>query len=105
MFLSSLTWQDILIKYVRSYSMLSLRYLVFAGSLFLIFYIWKKKDWFRFKIQQKFPDNKHIIREMSYSFLSIGVFALVGTSIFILRKFGYTQMYLNLADHSMGYFV
>jgi lathosterol oxidase len=105
MFLSSLTWQDIALKYARSYGVLSLRYLVFAGSLFLIFYIWKKKDWFRFKIQQKFPDNKHIVREVSYSFLSIGVFSIVGTSIFILRKSGYTQMYLNLADHSLGYFV
>jgi Delta7-sterol 5-desaturase len=105
MFLDTLTWQDILFKYFRSYCMLSLRYLFFAGSLFLLFYIWKKKDWFRFKIQQKFPDNKHIIREMKYSFLSIGIFALVGTSLFMLRKNGYTQMYLNFGEHSVAYFV
>ncbi len=105
MLLDVLTWQDIVLKYVRSFSVLSLRYLAFAGSLFLLFYIWKKREWFRFKIQQKFPENKRIVHEVVYSFLSIGIFSIVGTTLFILRKKGYTQMYLDFEAHSLAYFV
>ncbi len=104
MLLDVVTWQDIVLKYSRSFSVLSLRYLAFAGSLFLIFYIWKKRDFFKFKIQQKYPENKRIFQEIGYSFLSIAIFSIVGTSLFILRKNGYTQMYLDLNAHSLGYF-
>lgn len=97
--------QELIPRYFRTLSILSLRYLVFAGTLFLIFYVWKKRDFFKLKIQQKYPDNKHILREMGYSFLSIAIFSLVGTTMFILRKHGYTQMYLNFSDHSIGYFI
>ncbi len=100
-----LSLQELLFRYIRTVSLLSLRYIVFAGTLFLIFYVWKKRHFFKVKIQQKYPDNKHIFREMGYSFLSIAVFALVGTTMFILRKNGYTQMYLNFSDHSVGYFI
>ncbi len=105
MLLDVLTWQDLLIKYSRSFSILSLRYLVFAGVLFLLFYVWKRREFFRFKIQQKFPENKHIVREMGYSFLSIAVFAVVGTTLFILRKHGYTKMYLDFDSRGTGYFL
>jgi Delta7-sterol 5-desaturase len=105
MFLEIVTWQDLLFKYLRSFTVLSLRYLAFAGSLFLIFYIWKRRDWFKYKIQQKFPDNKRILKEIGYSFLSIAVFSIVGTTIFLLRKNGYTQMYLDINAHSPGYFL
>jgi len=97
--------QELLYKYFRTVSILSLRYLVFAGVLFLIFYVWKKREFFRFKIQQKYPDNKNVLREMGYSFLSIAIFAIIATTMFTLRKHGYTQMYRNFSDHSISYFV
>lgn len=97
--------QELFLKYVRTVSILSLRYLFFAGTLFLIFYVWKKRDFFRIKIQQKYPDNKHILREVAYSFLSIAIFSLVATTMFILRKHGYTKMYLHFSDHSVPYFI
>ncbi len=42
---------------------------------------------------------------MGYSFLSIAIFSMVGTTLFILRKNGYTQMYLDIEAHSIGYFI
>lgn len=95
----------LLYKYLMSAGKLSLRYLLFAGVLYFIFYVWKKRELFYLKIQQKYPDNKHILREIGYSFLSIAVFALVGTILFMLRKQGYTKMYMNFADHSVAYFI
>ncbi|HLP52367.1 MAG TPA: sterol desaturase family protein [Chitinophagales bacterium] len=100
-----MNWQELLIKYMRTVTVLSLRYVAFAGVLFLIFYVWKKRHFFALKIQQKYPDKEHILREMGYSFLSIAVFAAVGTTLFILRKNGYTKMYLNFSDHSVAYFI
>lgn len=97
--------QELFFKYFRTVTILSLRYLVFAGILFLLFYIWKKRHFFRFKIQQKYPDNKHVLREMGYSFLSIAVFGAVATTMFTLRKHGYTQVYTNFSDHSVAYFI
>lgn len=97
--------QDLILKYLRTVTILSLRYLIFAGTLFLIFYVWKRRAYFKFKIQQKYPENKHILREVGYSFLSLAVFSLVATGMFILRKHGYTKIYLNFSDHSMGYFI
>lgn len=104
MILEVLTWQEIAARFLKTFSLISLRYLVFAGVLYLIFYIWKKREFFRFKIQQKFPDNKNIIREIGYSFLSLFIFAMVGSALFILRKHGYTKMYLDFSEHSLAYF-
>ncbi len=103
--LFGISWQDILLKFSRTYGLISLRYLLFAGPLFLVFYVWKKRDLFKYKIQQKYPENKHIFREMGYSFLSLSIFALVATLLFILRKHGYTKIYTNFSDHSVGYFI
>ena len=102
---SALSLRDILVRYVATYGMIALRYILFAGSLFLIFYVWKKKEFFRFKIQQKYPENKHVIREMKYSFLSLSIFALVGTALFFLRQHGYTKIYFNFHEHSIAYFI
>jgi sterol desaturase/sphingolipid hydroxylase (fatty acid hydroxylase superfamily) len=97
--------QELILRYLRTFSLISLRYLFFAGSLYLIFYVWKKRHFFKAKIQQKYPDNKRILHEVGYSFLSLAIFSLVGTLMFVLRKHGYTQMYLNFSDHSVAYFI
>ena len=105
MILDTLTWQEVAIRFLTTFVLISLRYIFFAGVLYLIFYIWGKRKFFRFKIQQKFPENKNIVREISYSFLSLFIFALVGSSLFILRKHGYTKMYLQFSEHSVAYFI
>jgi sterol desaturase/sphingolipid hydroxylase (fatty acid hydroxylase superfamily) len=100
-----ITWQEILIRYVGTFAMASLRYIFFAGSLYLVFYVWKRRDWFKFKIQQKFPKNKDIMREVGYSFLSLSIFVVVGSVLFVLRKNGYTRVYTNFSDYGVGYFI
>ena len=57
--------------------MLGGRYLIFAGTLYLIYYVIKRKDWFYAKIQQKYPERKQILTEVKYSVLSFFVFATV----------------------------
>lgn len=98
-------WQDLLLRYLRTYGMLTLRYMVFAGVLYLLFYVWKRRDWFKFKIQQKFPKDTDVWREIGYSLLSMSIFAAVGLSIHLLQRAGYTQIYRDFSEHSIAYFI
>lgn len=82
-----------------------IRYLLFAGIPFLIFYVIFKSPLLRFKIQQKFPGWKHMRREIGYSLLSMAIFTTVGTAVFLLRQNGYTQIYTDINAHSIWYFV
>jgi sterol desaturase/sphingolipid hydroxylase (fatty acid hydroxylase superfamily) len=100
-----LNWQELIQKFIHSFNTNSVRYLSFSIPLFLLMYVWKKREFFKFKIQQKFPENKHIIREIGYSFLSIAIFSIVGTIVFLLRKQGHTKIYSHFSDHSVAYFI
>lgn len=82
-----------------------LRYIVFAGIPFFVFYVLFKKQLFRFKIQPKFPEFKHIQREVLYSLSSMVIFTTVGTSVFFLQQNGYTKIYTDMNVHSIGYFI
>lgn len=81
------------------------RYFVFAGVAFLIFYVVGRKKLFRFKIQPKFPERKHMWRELRYSLLSLCIFALNGVVVFWAYDHGHTQLYLNIHQHSIAYLV
>jgi sterol desaturase/sphingolipid hydroxylase (fatty acid hydroxylase superfamily) len=101
------TLYELFLRYVKVFTIASLRYALFAGVLYVIFYVWKKRHFLKAKIQQKFPDNKHIAREISYSLLSVAIFALVGTTLFYLRKSNIfpNKIYTDLSEHSVGYFI
>ena len=82
----------------------SARYFIIAGLAFVIFYIWKKRELLNRKIQKIFPKNSDYAREVSYSCISLGIFALVG-GVFIgtsLRET--TQIYVSLSEYSAWYF-
>ncbi len=95
--------EEIVLKMVRSFARDYVRYTIFAGSLYFIFYVWKRRELFRFKIQQKFPKNKDIWREVGYSTLSMFVFVNVGTLIFIFHE--HTRIYKDFNAHSVPYFI
>ncbi|HLP52023.1 MAG TPA: sterol desaturase family protein [Chitinophagales bacterium] len=80
------------------------RYFIFAGIPFLLLYVLLKSKAVHYKIQQKFPESKHIQREISYSLLSMFIFGLFGTTVYVLAKHGYTKIYTDIHAHSMAYF-
>ncbi|MFN8276681.1 MAG: sterol desaturase family protein [Chitinophagales bacterium] len=82
-----------------------LRYVVFSGTAFLIFYRWKREKYIDRKIQERFPDKAQMIREAVNSVSSIVVFALTGVLVFWMNQHGWTKIYTRFADHSMAYFV
>jgi sterol desaturase/sphingolipid hydroxylase (fatty acid hydroxylase superfamily) len=86
--------------------MLGGRYLIFAGTLYLIYYVIKRKDWFYAKIQQKYPERKQILTEVKYSVLSFFVFATVLVLMRMASMYGIltSQVYHKFSDHSVAYF-
>ncbi|WDF79891.1 sterol desaturase family protein [Mucilaginibacter sp. KACC 22773] len=84
---------------------LVVRYLLFAGSFYLVFYVWKNKTIWRAKIQQRYPENKHVIREVVNSFITIIIFGLVIMSVIYASKAGLTRIYPNISDKGWGYYI
>jgi len=68
-------------------------YLIIAGAPYLFFYVWKKKKFWRSKIQQYYPQNKHIARDIKYSFFSLIIFFIVFIVLILASYAGLTQVY------------
>jgi sterol desaturase/sphingolipid hydroxylase (fatty acid hydroxylase superfamily) len=84
---------------------LAVRYLLFAGSFYLVFYVWKNKAIWRAKIQQRYPENKHVIREIVNSSITIIIFGLVILGVIYASKAGLTRVYHNVSNHGYGYYI
>jgi sterol desaturase/sphingolipid hydroxylase (fatty acid hydroxylase superfamily) len=82
----------------------SLRYIIFAGSAYLLFYVLKRNQWLRFKIQPKFPNHRGITTEIKYSILTALIFGVVIYFTLFSSWSGYTRIYSNLHDYSAWYF-
>jgi len=80
----------------------SLRYLLVAGGLFFIFYI-RKRYWYS-KIQQKYPENKHVIHEIKHSFFTIIIFSFVILQVMWASKHRYTLIYTSIDQRGWPYF-
>ncbi len=80
------------------------RYLFFAGLAYLLFYVWNKKRFFRFKIQTRFPKKENLQTEIKYSFISIFIFSLMIAGTIALSRFGHTRIYKDFSLHSGWYF-
>lgn len=95
------------IRWLFAFGMLALRYIVFAGSAYLLYYVIKRQDWLHMKIQQRFPDNKQVWTEIKYSVLTFVVFACVVVGIRIAVTHGWlaTQVYRNFSEHSVIYYI
>ena len=98
---------DLWVRWLFAFGMLSARYLLFAGTAYLIYYVIKRQNWLFMKIQQKFPEKKQIVTEVSYSVLSFLVFASVIVAIRIAITHGWlnTQVYRNFSEHSVPYYI
>jgi lathosterol oxidase len=66
-----------------------IRYYPIAGSAFLLFYLWKKNFFSKFKIQFKYPNSDRIKDEFIQSFVTLMVFSSIGIGVTFLVIFGY----------------
>lgn len=82
-----------------------IRYFLFAGVVFFIFYILKRKKWLHLKIQTQFPQNKHLFNEIKYSLLSLMIISGMAISVYLLNRAGYTQIYTEPDKYGWAYLI
>ncbi len=87
------------------FALVSVRYLMIAGSFFLYFWKYKKADYYHLRIQDKFPSAKKIKNEIKWSFSTFGVFAIVGALVYQADQSGITKIYHNISDYGIPYFL
>lgn len=98
---------SLFVRWWFSFGLLGLRYLIFAGIAYLLYYVIKRQDWFYMKIQQRYPERKQIWTEIGYSVLTFTVFASVVVLIRYAAVQGWidTKVYRHFADHSIPYYI
>lgn len=83
-----------------------LRYLIFAGGAFLIFYILlSKKSWLPKKIQKAYPSGKDYFREIIYSLITILIFVGIALLLFTEPVKTYTLLYSDISYYGWGYWL
>jgi Delta7-sterol 5-desaturase len=95
----------VLITLLVSISLIFLRYFLFAGVAFFIFYKFRLHYFLAKKIQQRFPTTKQIRMEIIYSLTSTFVFGLFVVLILSLRINGYTLIYTDLTKYGYMYLI
>lgn len=80
-----------------------LRYFVMAGIVYLIFYVWKRREWFYLKIQQRFPHNADYRREIGYSLMTSLIFSAFALACLATPLRAYTQFYTDIHAHSISW--
>jgi sterol desaturase/sphingolipid hydroxylase (fatty acid hydroxylase superfamily) len=96
-----MTWE----KFIRHIINIADKYYLIAGFAFLIFYILLKKNILYKKIQTISPKSKDYLREISFSTLSMLIFAITPLVILnsnFLRP--HTLYYENISQYGIFYF-
>ena len=92
----NMTWRD----YFDILENVSTRYFYIAGIAFLIGYVLLRKSLLHKKIQQRFPEGKHYLREIGYSIITMLFFAFI--PLFLIKNPAiepYTTFYTRIEEH------
>ena len=100
-----ITFQTLFIVWLINFLLLSIRYVVFAGVAYSIFWIWKRDKWQYKRTQIEYPDRSKILYEFKYSMITMTIFALVGVGIFTAKKNGFTFLYNDISERGIFYFI
>jgi lathosterol oxidase len=83
---------------------IAVRYLLFTGTFYLFFYVWKNKRYWASKIQQRYPEKQHIFREIKYSFFTVLIFGAIIMLTVIAGMKGLTLVYAPVAKYGWFYY-
>jgi len=82
-----------------------IRYFGIAGTAWAIFYKWRRAKWAPKKLQPRWPQPTDIQREIIYSLITSGIFAVVGLTVFNPVVRPYTQLYSDPLQLGWGYLI
>lgn len=92
------------IRYIAVLAGVALRYFLFAGTAYLIFYFFRKEARLQKKIQKKFPKTSSIHTELLYSLMTIFIFAAVIYLFLFSPVRRTTRLYNDIHEYSYGWF-
>lgn len=92
------------IHFTIIFSCLIIYYFVPVTIAYYFLYIRNKEKFRQFKIQQKYPSNIQIKREIKYSIISLVIFSLAGLPIYEYSIRGLTGIYYKISDYGTTYF-
>ncbi|MEO0897593.1 MAG: sterol desaturase family protein [Bacteroidota bacterium] len=84
------------IKYLIPVIFNVVRFLLFAGVPFLIFYIFYPDKFDKQKIQEKIINNQDIVRELLHSVYTLAIFSLIAILVIFSPLKEYTQIYREI---------
>lgn len=79
------------------------RYFLLALICYLAFYVWRRRAWFYLKIQQKFPKDADLRREMLYSAITALIFGETAYLILGTPLRQYTRIYTEIHTYGVLY--
>ncbi len=85
--------------------LIATRYFVLAGIFFLIYYVVGRNRLLYKKLHQKLPGNKDYAREIGFSIITMGIFALVPLVLLhypLITR--HTTFYTRISHHGWWYF-
>ena len=81
-----------------------LRYLAWAGSAWLFFYVLFRRRWSARKIVPEFPSPREMRREVGFSLLTVVVYGVVGALTIFATTRGWTRLYFDLTEYGWAWF-
>ena len=79
-------------------------YLLVATAFYFVFYVWKNNDWAKHKIQPEHVSAPQLKSELTYSAISLFIFAGTGFLVNVIYKNSLSQIYLTLTVPGIPYF-
>lgn len=101
--------RDFSAGYVGYSLVMGLRYTVFAGLAWLLFWVWQRgRDrWRHRRLARREPPpdqlSAQVRREIRYSILTVLIFGAVGALILVARQHGYTRLYFDVGEYGWPY--
>lgn len=80
-----------------------LRYLFFAGSAYLLFWVFLKTALAHRRIQKAYPSASHVVREIGYSLSTVLIFGLVGAGLHFAERSHWTLIYRDFGERGLPY--
>ena len=81
-----------------------IRYTLFAGTAWLLGYVWLRPRWVRRKILPANPARQDVWREVRYSLRTVVIYGVVGVTTIWATQRGWTRLYLDLGARGAGWF-
>ncbi len=97
--------QNLAIFLTFSFAITLVRYFLFSGLAYWLFYPIKKGKWADRKIQKRLPSRQEIIHEMKYSVITIAFFMAAAVYVYWTHGTSFNHLYFRIEDHGWLWFV